>query len=84
MVVFGFGRRGLWIRWGRAPRRPPTPSAERIERIASGGPGCFDSSWDLNCGLEVCEGLPANLSVSEWWMLAQQQGPPHPAAPLRA
>ena len=30
------------------------------------GPGWFDSSWELVCGLEVREGLPANASVNEW------------------
>ena len=30
------------------------------------GPGWFDSSWDLQCGLEVCEGLPEDAGLKEW------------------
>ena len=30
------------------------------------GPGWYDSSWDLRCGLEVREGLPADATVYEW------------------
>ena len=35
--------------------------AERL-----GGPGWFDSSWDLQRGLEVREGLPGDPQLNEW------------------
>jgi len=31
-----------------------------------GGPGWFDSSWELRAGLEVREGLPEDVRVDEW------------------
>ena len=33
------------------------------------GPGWFDSSWDLESGLDVREGLPGDARVSEWLTL---------------
>ena len=30
------------------------------------GPGWFESSWELRSGLEVQEGLPADLGTNEW------------------
>jgi hypothetical protein len=30
------------------------------------GPGWFDSSWDLEQGLEVCEGLPDDVKLHDW------------------
>ena len=30
------------------------------------GPGWFDSSWDLQRGLEVHEGLPGDPQLNEW------------------
>ena len=30
------------------------------------GPGWFDSSWDLRCGLVVREGLPDDVGLGEW------------------
>ena len=30
------------------------------------GPGWFDSSWDLQSGLEVHEGLPGDAQLHEW------------------
>ncbi len=30
------------------------------------GPGWFDSSWELRCGLQVKEGLPVDLGVCAW------------------
>ena len=30
------------------------------------GPGWFDSSWDLQRGLEVREGLPGDPQLNEW------------------
>ena len=32
----------------------------------SRGPGWFDSSWDLESGLEVLEGLPGDARLNEW------------------
>jgi len=33
---------------------------------ATAGPGWYDSSWDLQRGLEVHEGLPGDLTLHEW------------------
>jgi hypothetical protein len=30
------------------------------------GPGWFDSSWELRAGLQVEEGLPADLPLHSW------------------
>lgn len=30
------------------------------------GPGWFDSSWDLEQGLEVSEGLPSDMKLQDW------------------
>jgi hypothetical protein len=30
------------------------------------GPGWFDSSWELRSGLQVKEGLPADLPLHAW------------------
>ena len=30
------------------------------------GPGWFDSSWELRAGLQVKEGLPADLPLHGW------------------
>jgi len=38
------------------PTRPHHPA----------GPGWFDSSWELRCGLRVEEGLPSDLGVCAW------------------
>ena len=32
----------------------------------SHGPGWFDSSWELENGLDVREGLPAGAGLEEW------------------
>ncbi|MEP7057165.1 MAG: hypothetical protein ABI809_05275 [Caldimonas sp.] len=39
---------------GAAPREP------------AAGPGWFDSSWDLQSGLDVLEGLPEDAKLNEW------------------
>ena len=39
---------------------------EPLEEDRVRGPGWFDSSWDLRCGLEVREGLPADAKLNEW------------------
>ena len=48
-----------------ASRRAP-----RVHHAAAGelrpGPGWFDSSWDLQRGLEVREGLPEDAKLHEW------------------
>ena len=35
-------------------------------RSAPVGPGWFDSSWELRSGLQVREGLPADLPLQAW------------------
>ena len=41
-------------------------STDISEPDVTGGPGWFDSSWDLGRGLEVHEGLPVDASLYEW------------------
>jgi hypothetical protein len=41
----------------------------REESSVASGPGWFESSWELGRGLEVREGLPANLGLAEWLTL---------------
>ena len=43
---------------------PVAPLVETAE--SRRGPGWFESSWELRSGLEVQEGLPADLGTSEW------------------
>ena len=43
--------------------------AERL-----GGPGWFDSSWDLQRGLEVREGLPGDPQLNEWIEVCLRSG----------
>jgi hypothetical protein len=48
-----------------APSVAAVPEPET--RGADGaGPGWFDSSWDLRCGLVVREGLPDDVGLREW------------------
>ncbi len=50
-------------------RREPAGAADEGDAehvLEAGGPGWFDSSFDLGRGLLVLEGLPANASVAEW------------------
>ena len=35
-------------------------------RSVPAGPGWFDSSWELQSGLQVKEGLPADLPLCAW------------------
>jgi hypothetical protein len=42
-------------------RAHPAPAVD-----ARRGPGWFDSSWDLERGLDVCEGLPEDARLHEW------------------
>ena len=39
------------------------------------GPGWFDSSWDLQRGLEVREGLPGDPQLNEWIEACLRSGP---------
>jgi len=39
-------------------------TAEPCDPLA--GPGWYDSSWDLERGLDVREGLPADVQLNEW------------------
>ena len=41
-------------------------STIRFDPDAPGGPGWFDSSWELGHGLEVHEGLPSDATLFEW------------------
>ncbi len=44
----------------------PTNRRSTTPRTATRGPGWFDSSWDLQRGLEVREGLPGDPQLNEW------------------
>ncbi|MEO7336820.1 MAG: hypothetical protein ABIV63_09585 [Caldimonas sp.] len=45
----------------RPPRAPTIASDDGLN-----GPGWFDSSWDLQHGLEVSERMPEDASLNEW------------------
>ena len=50
-------------------RAAPQATSDRPAAICADdrrGPGWFDSSWDLQCGLEVCEGSPEDAGLKEW------------------
>ena len=50
-------------------RAAPRAAAHRPPAVPEGdphGPGWFDSSRDLQCGLEVCEGLPEDAGLEVW------------------
>lgn len=68
-------------RYTTAPAARTTALAARSAHAAAGlaaiaraeaaapvtaGPGWFDSSWDLQRGLDVQEGLPSDLGLDEW------------------
>jgi hypothetical protein len=55
---------------------PTLDDAEERQR----GPGWFDSSWDLQRGLEVREGLPGDPQLNEWIEVCLRGGPA-PAQP---
>ena len=42
------------------------PCLAADEEAPVNGPGWFDSSWDLECGLDVREGLPGDARLNEW------------------
>ena len=48
------------------PRERADQDSTSISADETGGPGWFDSSWDLGRGLEVHEGLPIDASLHEW------------------
>jgi hypothetical protein len=45
---------------------PVDEPAEAREILPAGGPGCFDSSFDLLRGLEVREGPPGDPNLRAW------------------
>jgi hypothetical protein len=65
---------GATIRIGTASKATvevdePAASAELaipMERLPAGGPGFFDSTFDLLRGLEVREGSPGDRKVNVW------------------
>ena len=53
------------------PRRTAVAAADPEPRVGRPparhvGPGWFDSSWELRAGLQVKEGLPADLPLHGW------------------
>ena len=49
-----------------AAEEPTGPCLAADEEAPLHGPGWFDSSWDLMCGLDVREGLPGDARLNEW------------------
>ena len=65
MASFSFTvERAARTRW-RARRDASRAGAEPA-RDSLGGPGWFDSSFDLRQGLDVREGLPTEPQLHEW------------------
>ena len=52
-----------------AVEEPTAPQLAADEAAPLHGPGWFDSSWDLESGLDVREGLPGDARLSEWLTL---------------
>jgi hypothetical protein len=63
MAILNF-RRGHAASRAQRERVRGDMSAPMIE--PSTGPGWYDSSWALRCGLVVREGLPADAQLHEW------------------
>jgi len=67
------------LRRARVAQHEVADAGDSEPPLPAGGPGWFDSSWDLHRGLDVREGLPANASVSEWLASTLVELPPlHP------
>ena len=49
-----------------AAEEPTGPCLAADEEAPLHGPGWFDSSWELMCGLDVREGLPGDACLNEW------------------
>ena len=49
-----------------AAEEPGAPQLAADDEALLHGPGWFDSSWDLECGLDVREGLPGDVRLNEW------------------
>ena len=49
-----------------AAEEPTDPCLAADQEAPLHGPGWFDSSWDLMCGLDVREGLPGDARLNEW------------------
>ena len=49
-----------------AAEEPTGPCLAADEDAEVHGPGWFDSSWDLESGLDVREGLPGDARLNEW------------------
>ena len=52
-----------------AAEEPTGPCLAADQEAPLHGPGWFDSSWDLMCGLDVREGLPGDARLNEWLMV---------------
>lgn len=56
------------------PPQPNSPAAA-IDRQADGGPGWYDSSWDLGRGLEIAEVPDIEAELSLWIEACLNQAP---------
>ncbi len=52
--------------WRRSLAELPAQDAPELTK----GPGWFDSSWELEHGLRVSEGLPGDAGLYEWLAVA--------------
>ena len=69
MARFTFKMPAQWLRW--ATRSDVSERPFRTMHLDADpelllGPGWFDSSWDLEQGLLVREGLPGDTKLLEW------------------
>jgi hypothetical protein len=68
------------LRGGAAGQASGEPGDAPTPADAQGGPGWFDSSWELQRGLEVREGLPGDAGLDEWLGAFCAGGAPMPYA----
>lgn len=66
--------------WRRSLDELPANDAAELPK----GPGWFDSSWDLQRGLDVREGLPGDAQLHEWLEAWLRDDRVAPAAPRPA
>ncbi|HEY0858884.1 MAG TPA: hypothetical protein VGE16_17600 [Albitalea sp.] len=64
MAHFSFGQHGAATLGNSGARADSNPDG--LTAACESGPGWYDSSWDLQRGLIVREGLPRDASLHEW------------------
>lgn len=67
------------------PPAPPGPAAGSITDCASGGgPGWYESSRELRCGLDIAVGVPADAPLDDWIYECLRQRNVRPSAGNRS